>query len=36
MALRNRIRTMLSLPMEELDRLAMKQALDRIGRERTE
>ena len=31
-ALQNRIRILLSLPMEKLDRLAMKQRLDAIGR----
>jgi len=35
-ALQNRIRTLLSLPMEKLDRLAMKQRLEHIGRGKTE
>ena len=36
MALQNRLRILLSLPMEKLDRLAMKRKLDSIGRGNTE
>jgi protein-tyrosine-phosphatase len=34
--LQNRLRTFVSLPVEKLDRLAIKQKLDDIGRARTE